>query len=261
MHETRATMHKSQPLALDIQSAGCYMSSQGVGKPLHSHPVWEIVYYLQGSPRCRVGDEIIDASPQTILVLPPGTPHGEITQRPWACYYLLLKNTTFAEGPILVHDDHTRSIYHVCASVVREWRSDQQDREVMLSHLLGQLAILLRRLNPPTAPSVAEMLVRQFEYVLEERFTGPVSISRLSREIGVSCSYLRAQFVRLRGQTPMQRLQQLRAQHALTVIQNSSESLEIIAETCGYASASHLSRHIKRATGKAPGEFRLTERD
>jgi transcriptional regulator GlxA family with amidase domain len=51
-------------------------------------------------------------------------------------------------------------------------------------------------------------------------------------------------------------LQAIRVQHALGIIRNSNLSLETVAHACGYDSASHLSRHVKRVTGQSPGALR-----
>jgi AraC-like DNA-binding protein/uncharacterized RmlC-like cupin family protein len=257
MHIAQPSVHRTQLTAMDIQSAGLFRSARVASKPIHSHSIVEVVYYLHGSVQCRVGNQVLDADPGTILVIPAGIPHGEVSVGPWACFYLLIKRPVLPDGLLQLHDDEDRSVERVCMTLLREWRSQQEGRETMLSLLLDQLGVLLRRLKPPAAPSSAELLVRQLERALEERFTEPVTISGLCNDLGVSCSYLRAQFVRLRGQAPMHRLQHLRAQHALAAIQSSNQSLETIAEICGYASASHLSRHVKRTTGKSPGEFRL----
>jgi transcriptional regulator GlxA family with amidase domain len=126
----------------------------------------------------------------------------------------------------------------------------------MLSLLLGQIDILLRRAYVQRRLSPRERLVRDAERWLEERFAERVVLKDLASEVGVSPSYLSAQFMRLRGRTPMAYLQELRVQHALMLVRNSNLGLETIASLCGYDSASHLSRHVKRATGKSPGSFR-----
>ena len=195
-----------------------------------------------------------------LLVIPPGKVHGEIAQQPWSCYYVLLEGLGPADWPLLTQDTAGGQLGQVCGALVQEWRSQQRERELMLSLLLGQLGVLLRRSRHASLPSAAERHVREFERVLEERFVERVTIAELAREVRVSGSYLRAQFVRLRGQTPSERLQQLRAQQARAMIQSSDHGLEVIAELCGYASASHLSYHIKRATGQRPGAFRTQGR-
>ncbi len=81
-------------------------------------------------------------------------------------------------------------------------------------------------------------------------------IADVAREIGISPSGLRSLFSRHRAGTPMAYLQAIRVQHALGIIRNSNLSLEAVAHACGYDSASHLSRHVKRVTGQSPGTLR-----
>jgi AraC-like DNA-binding protein len=132
----------------------------------------------------------------------------------------------------------------------------RQEREEMTALLLEQLDILLRRAREQVHLSEIERLVGEAERLLQRRSSGPVTIQQIAGELGVSSSSLRAQFVRLRGQTPSAHLQSVRVQHALALLRNSSAPLQAIAHACGYDSASHLSRHVKRATGTSPGALR-----
>jgi AraC-like DNA-binding protein len=258
MHNSPLRLHETTFSGLELQSTGCSRNPTGVGKSLHTHNVWEVVYYLEGQPQCQMGDHLIETHPGLLFCIPPGLTHGEIARGPWSCYYLLIDSAPFGDEMLQLVDDAERPAQDVIASLIREWTSEREHRLEMLSLLLGQLHVLLRRMAPVVAPSSAELLVRRFERLLEERFTEPITISGLCAELGVSDSYMRALFSRLRGQSPMHRLQQLRARHALGAIQSSNQSLEVIAELCGYASASHLSRQIKKVTGRTPGEFRAT---
>jgi transcriptional regulator GlxA family with amidase domain len=67
---------------------------------------------------------------------------------------------------------------------------------------------------------------------------------------------LRAYFARLRGCSPLAYVQKVRLQHAWMFLTTSDITLDRIAELSGYDSASHLSRHVKRACGKSPGSLR-----
>ncbi len=258
MHKSPRTLHESQLDASWLHSAGPYRSDQGQGKPLHKHPVWEVVYYIEGSARCRVNTDLLDFRPGVMMALPPGTPHGEVSSEPWACYWVLFDDPSLVRQPIVIANDSDSSIRQVVTQLVREWRSDRPRRDDMIDHLLGQLGIILHRATTAARPCAAELLVQQFERALEDQFHNPVSISTLSEEFGVSASYMRAQFQRYRGVSPMERVQQLRVRQALVSIQNSTLPLEAIAETCGYSSASHLSRQVKRVTGRSPGAFRTS---
>ena len=258
MHKSPRTMHESQPDTCWLHSAGPYRSDTGIGKPLHLHPVWEAVYYVDGTPRCRVNDELLETGPGLLLALPPGTPHGEVTNQPWSCYWVLFDHPRLVRQTTIIQDDAEGSIRHIVTAIAREWRSEQPHREEMIDSLLCQLGVIIQRATTTVAPTSAELLVEQFERALADRFQDSVSIADLCEHFGVSTSYMRSQFRRFRGISPMERVQHLRVRQAISSIQNSTLTLDAIAETCGFSSASHLSRQVKRVTGRPPGAFRTS---
>jgi AraC family transcriptional regulator len=140
--------------------------------------------------------------------------------------------------------------------IVREWASQEAKRHNMLAAMMTQLDILLGRTYEQGLLSAAERVVREVERRIEEGYAKTITISTIASDLGVSHSYLRAQFSQLRGRAPMAYLQTVRVQHALALIRSSDTCLEIIAELCGYDSASHLSRNVRHATGRSPGAFR-----
>lgn len=258
MHKSPHNLHDSQPGARWLHSAGPYRSEHGVGKPLHTHPVWEAVYYLEGNPGCRLNDDVISVQPGVLVALPPGTPHGELSSDPWACYWVIFDNAELIREPAIAIDDAEGTILHVVSMIVRECRSEQPLRSAMIDALLCQLGVIIQRATTGSTPCPAEVMVEQFERTLQQQFHNPVSIAGLCGDFGVSASYMRQQFRRFRGVSPMERIQQLRVQQAIVSIQQSTLTLDAIAETCGFSSASHLSRQVKRITGKSPGTYRTS---
>jgi AraC-like DNA-binding protein len=254
-------MHKISPVPSRVVAAGKVESPLGREVRPHHHMTWELVYILQGAIRCPIGADVYDAEPGVLLITPPQTVHYEICPTAWACYYVLIDMPPEYPWPRVYQDDTNRTFGNLCSVLVRELGGRQPDRDEMLSLLLGQIDVLLRRTNVQHQLTATERLVRDVERCLEERFTQKIIIKDLANEIGVSPSYLSAQFMRLRGRTPLSYLQELRVQHALVLTRNSNVALEAIARICGYDSASHLSRHVKRVTGKSPGAFRYERID
>jgi transcriptional regulator GlxA family with amidase domain len=126
----------------------------------------------------------------------------------------------------------------------------------MINALLRQLDVLLLRWRQQESLPREERLISEVERLMAERFSAPISIQQVAREVGIAPSTLRAQFARVRGKTPSAYLQEIRVRHALNLLRTSDITIEAVALQCGYDSASHLSRHIKRATGKSPGSLR-----
>ncbi len=259
MHDITQLMHKISLVPSRVVAAGKVEKPQGREVRPHHHMTWELVYILQGDIQCPIGDRVYEARPGELLLTPPRTVHFEICPTAWACYYVLIDMPPEHPWPRVYRDDSNRTFGSLCNVLIRELGGREPDRDEMLSLVSGHIDVLLRRTHVQRHLSPAERLVREVERYLEERFTQRIVFKDLANEIGVSPSYLSAQFMRLRGRTPMAYLQELRVQHALTLTRNSNAGLEAIATICGYDSASHLSRHVKRATGQSPGAFRSEE--
>lgn len=258
MHRTPEKLHKSPQSHPRILSAGAYSAHQGRDYPSHEHHCWELTYYRTGAIRCLVGDEVYESQPGMLLLTPPHTMHAELALTDYANYYIAVAAPADQPWPRMCLDDHMETLNYLCAAIVREWLAGIQTQQEMLYLLGGQLDIVLQRLKEQQQLSEVECLVRRAEYIFSERFTMPITIQEVARELGVSPSYLRAQFVRLRGQSPAATLQEIRLRNALSMLRNSSSSITTIATMCGYDSASHLSRYVKRATGKSPGLLRTS---
>jgi AraC-like DNA-binding protein len=238
MQKATALMHKS----LRLLGAGVHTAPPGKDYPMHAHTSWELVYYVRGRITCPVGEETYAATPGTVLLTPPSTWHAEQSRTGYANRFLQVDAAAAHPWPRLCYDD-----------VVRE-SSDE-----LRALLLSELDLRLRRAAavPPTTP--AEQLVIEAERIFEERFATGLRITQLAADLGISSSGLRAAFTRLRSTSPQAALQAVRLRHALAHIRNSTLPLQAIADLTGYHSVSHLTRHIKAATGSPPGALRRTE--
>lgn len=103
--------------------------------------------------------------------------------------------------------------------------------------------------------SLAPVIARA-EQRLAESVDTPPDIPALARELGVAYSYFRREFKRHTGLAPYQYAQQLRLEKACRLIANSGETLEMIADRLGFASAYHLSAAFKKRYGQSPAHWR-----
>jgi AraC-like DNA-binding protein len=254
MHDATQFLHQSPHAAMRVIAAGPYAAPQGRDFPPHQHVTWEIIYYRAGHITCPIGDRSFEGRPGMLNAIPPRTIHAEIATTEYANFWIQLDAPADSPWPLMCMDDADQTLGHVCTAIVRESRAQHADCDEMLALLLHQLDLLLRRAQQHLPGP--ERLVREVESILETEYAKPLTFSTIARDIGVSPSHLRAQFVRLRGYPPKIHLQNIRVREALALLWNSTLTLEAIAGLCGYDSASHLSRHVKRTTGKSPGALR-----
>ena len=256
MHGSSKLLHGSLLPAARLISAGTWEAPVGKDFPAHQHTTWELVYYRSGNIECPIGDQVYNGQPGVLLTIPPGVVHSELARTAYTNFWVQIDAPADMPWPRVSLDDRENTIRNVCAAIVREYREQPLGYAEMSRLLVWQFDILLQRFQEQQALSTAERLVRQVEHIVAERHATPLKLEEIAQEVGVSSAYLRAQFVRLRGRTPSAHVQAVRVSHALVLLSTSSFTLEAIAQLCGYDSASHLSRHIKRVTGETPGALR-----
>lgn len=84
----------------------------------------------------------------------------------------------------------------------------------------------------------------------------PVSNAELARAAGMSARAFERAFLQEYGLSPQQYLKRLRLQTACHLLVETRESIAAIAQHCGFADQSHLTRAFRRVTGATPGAYR-----
>ena len=243
-------------LVVRLIAAGAYAAVKGQDYPAHKHPDWELICYRTGYIYCDVSGEIVVTQPGMVLLIPSNTVHHDRALTSYSQFYLQLDVSGLPDWERVYFDDETRKLTGLFRNLVWEWGSQETNRSKMLQLLLEQLNILLERSHNRPHPSSAEQLVRTVEHLLEERFATSPKIKEIAEAAHASPSTIRNHFAQLRDYSPRTYLQRVRLARAMELVRGSDLNLEDVAILCGYHSASHLSWHIKKATGKSPGTFR-----
>ncbi len=94
------------------------------------------------------------------------------------------------------------------------------------------------------------------EYISTE-FCDPLfSVSALSEKLGISASYLRREFSKYYGESPISYLKAMRLYNAKNLLDSEYLSIEEIAEQCGFTSASYFIQFFGKAVGISPNKYR-----
>ena len=119
-------------------------------------------------------------------------------------------------------------------------------------HAEGQLpyAALVRR--QPHADAV----VRRCEDWLAANFRRPDPVGQAVRRAGVPERTLKRRFKSATGSTLIERVQDLRVEHAKRLLEASEIAIDDASAEAGYEDASFFRRLFKRRTGLSPGDYR-----
>ena len=244
-------MHES-PIA---GGAGRYRAEHDSVFPPHVHRDWEFVYYTRGRAVVSQAGSEIHAMAGTLITTPPGVPHHEYAETAYANIYLQVFADASTPWPTVVHDDPAGGIGRVFESLIHEDSSATEMRGL----LFNQLVILIDRASSAPFRSGPTNLVLAAERRMRDGISERLSLSELARDLGVAPSTLRLAFLHERDMPPRERYAEIRMQLVLAHLRRSTMTVEHIAHVTGFASASHLSRTVKQATGLSPRELRLDQ--
>ena len=130
--------------------------------------------------------------------------------------------------------------------------------ESLLTHLVYTgLAGPARRVRVVAEPSV--LGERELERVvahMHERMGDDIRLDELARLVNISKFHFLRTFTRATGVTPHRYLTRIRLHHAAGLLRTTRLSVQQIAVTCGYTSASRFAAAFRRQYGLAPAGYR-----
>ena len=149
--------------------------------------------------------------------------------------------------------------------VVEETRASRAGADSMLTRLaeLMFIEVLQRHLESLSTEQggwlagIRDPLVGRALALLHERPAHHWTLAELATDVAASRSSLAERFTRLVGMPPMQYLAQWRMQVAAGRLRETGAKVSAVAADVGYESEAAFSRAFKKATGVAPGAWRV----
>ena len=126
--------------------------------------------------------------------------------------------------------------------------------DALLSHRIDRILMTLARLDT-TAHPINEVLTPALQYI-QAHYDEPLELNRMANLCQLSNPHFIRTFKKYLGCTPHEYLLQYRLRQAKHLLQSTSDSIEIIAERCGFNSASHFARAFKQVNRMTPSDFR-----
>ena len=119
--------------------------------------------------------------------------------------------------------------------------------------LLAELEKLLREKRERKIPSA----VVDAKEKIDENFSDPqFNIDELVARLPIGASYLRQEFRKAYGLTPIAYLCHMRQQKAVSLLSSGYHSVEELAGLCGYGSAGYFIQSFRKSTGYSPLKYK-----
>lgn len=149
----------------------------------------------------------------------------------------------------------------ICLHTARSRPSEMSP--VCADHVASALQAYLKQthnvvsLAPPAAcGGLAPWQLRRAKEMLVSRLDEPISLSDLARACKLSPGHFARAFRQTTGQPPHRWLIEQRIEKAKQLLVDTTLSLALIAQTCGFADQSHFTRVFAQLMQSSPGQWR-----
>jgi AraC-like DNA-binding protein len=168
----------------------------------------------------------------------------------------LFDRRVFLAPRVRMADERIATLLQLLAEVV-----DNDDPSVQL-YGDGLIASLIACLMSPRRPveqakgALAPWQVRRVTQHLQDRLPERVDLAELAALAGLSPAHFSRAFKLATGLAPYKWQLDARVRRAQHLLGTGRQSLDDIAEACGFADGSHFARTFKRFSGLTPSEWR-----
>jgi two-component system response regulator YesN len=101
-----------------------------------------------------------------------------------------------------------------------------------------------------------DSLIGRVKRIVRSDCAGPLRVSAIAVQVGVSPEHLSRKFRKATGRTLAEYITACRLGSALTMLQNTSLPIKQIAAECGFRSVHYLSSRFRKFYACSPGEMR-----
>jgi AraC family transcriptional regulator len=126
--------------------------------------------------------------------------------------------------------------------------------QAFVIYLLQNYSTIDREIKPQHQSLTNTQLQQAIDYI-HDHLGGDLSLIRISETINISPTYFASLFKQKTGISPHQYVIQQRVDRAIVLLQRTDLRIADIASQVGFSSHSHLTQHIKRATGMTPKQL------
>ncbi|MBE5040961.1 AraC family transcriptional regulator [Ructibacterium gallinarum] len=246
----------------------CGASWQGY----HEKCTYSKFYFIIDGHCCiQTQNEIFDAQPGCLLLIPAGTEHSyfhtdtRFVTKYWFHFHLAIGGKEFLSKlslPLMVHVSKTESIENHFCEILKLCENPHFSSQVQLKAEILQLtAFYMEQSGYDGKWTTSEStLLEQLKQYIESNYTQPLTLKELADFAHLHPNYLIRFFKKNIGVPPMRYIMQVKLEKAESLLENTNIPVSELAELLGFSDMNHFYKRFKSYAGKSPTEFRSSFR-
>ncbi len=238
----------------DIVRAGKHFLTYNVSR--HKHNNWELIYCTEKCGKFIFDNMEIPYGVGDIVVIPPDTPHQNVSDNGFTNIHLNIDNTTLPfKQPVMIQDDSNQTILHLFSDAHYLYRGDLPDKSDFLTsygNLIVHFMIAKQRAHQKNP------IIDQIEQSILQNYTDiNYKLDEILSSMPYCSDYLCRVFRKEKGTTPHKYLNSLRLQSAASMLRSdySTSSIAEVANLCGFRNPLYFSRMFKKTYHVSPTEY------
>ena len=229
------------------------INSVSAESPPHQHSEYEIIIYTKGAGIAALAEDY-PVSQGNIMIVPPNTVHQCCFPERLERIYIRGDFSPFFSfsSPVLLSDNERQEGFMLAKMV---YDNRYANPEYLSALVDAFLHFLLQSMK--TQDKIHIALSRIIHKITGSFYDDCIDLRALLEESGYAEDYIRSQFKKATGKTPVEFLTQVRIRHACCLIDTYGKTVPLteIASQCGYADYVYFSKKFKAVTGVSPRTY------
>ena len=222
--------------------------------PSHQHKDYEVIVYTSGNGVFLAGGKQIPVFPGKIVIIPPGVLHGvEFSDNLERIYIRGEFSHIFNLTSPTVVLDNAENEGRLLAKMIFNNRYANAEYVTALVGAFAHYLTQSLKMEDKISATIEEIV----DQITNNFYDSNINLNALLQNSGYAEDYIRAQFKRFTGRTPIEFLTRVRINHACYLIDTYKYALSLaeIAEKCGYTDYVYFSRRFKNMVGVSPRKY------
>ncbi|MDR0379721.1 MAG: AraC family transcriptional regulator [Candidatus Accumulibacter sp.] len=232
--------------------------------PDHFHSnEYQIEYFVAGEGAIRVNQCWMEFGPGSFCFIPPLLRHEILyaqSQRMdnYSIKFRLAGDSRIRRAPdspfvVDVAEEKQGRVLDMLKKIVGKYT---MDLPISLESL-NRLVALVCELKEHEGTGEADgSLASRVKHIVRMGYAGPLRVSAIAAQVGVSSEHLSRNFHKTTGETLAEYIAVCRLRSALVMLQNTALPIKQIAAECGFHSVHYFSSRFKKYYARTPGEMR-----